>query len=164
MCSSDLFRKYNKPLAMAFADLTVGEQWRFAPTVAAMRLQQISEDLGIWDKGPNVSIGFMAEVRRLTNVFVLGANGWETMPLDVAQSRDFFSEDDWEEAVNRIVFFTLGYRMLPRSDREGMLSAALNGWGGRCLPSTATEYRDSLPKPTPVETGESAPEAISVPV
>ena len=41
--SLDVFRKYNKPLAMAFADLTVGEQWRFAPTVAAMRLQQTNQ-------------------------------------------------------------------------------------------------------------------------
>ena len=103
----------------------------------------------------------MAEIYRLTNVMVLGENGWETIPFNVARQRNLLDGDTASEVENALVYFTCASSIHLKAE----LSVALEGlstlWGAQTTSLNATEYMNSLPTSIEEEnTGENV-EAVN---
>jgi hypothetical protein len=85
-----------------------------------------AQDRGIESQGP----AFLAHIKRLTYVLAPGANGYEQLPVDIAIARNVIDAADYNEVESSIVFFFLGYALLPRAARKvrcGLIASALNG-------------------------------------
>jgi hypothetical protein len=106
-----------------------------------------------WDA---VEKGLMGEIRRISSVIVLSAQGgWETMPLHDAIKRKELDEEEAAEVESSIVFFTLLSRILP-PDRSPMIMASAEKAGAWLLtPSNSTEFSASLPISTATATSET---------
>lgn len=105
-----------------------------------------AQERGIESQGP----AFLAQIKRLTYVLAPSANGYEQLPVDIAITRGTIDAGDWNEVESSIVFFFLGYALLPRAARKvrcGLIASALNG-SITSLP--ALESIHSLRQSTPV--------------
>ena len=133
--------------------------WSSAPRIAALTLKDEGRKeaaaRGSFDENGNVrddeTKAFLAELKRLTMILCPGANGWESLPVDMAISQGKVDAEDWEEALSAIVFFTCAYAMARKADRETTAKAyasPLNAW---ITSSTPTELSASLPSLTPAE-------------
>jgi len=71
--------------------------------------------------------------------------GWETIPLDEALSKNLLSEDEGDEVMNLLAFFTLAHSFYPVAERRTTMSAAAAYWGGRTTSSDFMEWKNSLP-------------------
>jgi hypothetical protein len=104
-----------------------------------------AQERGIESQGP----ALLAQIKRLTYVLAPGANGYEQLPIDIAITRNIIDAADYNEVESSIVFFFLGYALLPRAARKvrcGRIASALNGSTTSLLPS---EWIQSLPVSTP---------------
>jgi hypothetical protein len=113
-----------------------------------------AQERGIDSQGP----AFLAQIKRLTYVLAPGANGYEQLPVDIAITRDIIDAADWNEAESSIVFFFLGYALLPRAARKvrcTLIASALNGSTASALP---LEWIQSLPAAIPAS---DTPEILS---
>ncbi len=139
---TEVFDTYFLPIAKTFSSIyTEGLGAVAGPRVAAKMLKQVSEALGQWD---DVKQGFMAEIRRLCNVFAPTDSGWSMIPLEEAISKKIIDKGDASEVENAIVFFTLTWLMHKKTDRERIISDAAGLWGARIESLNCTEFRDSL--------------------
>ena len=162
----DVFDTFFLPISKAFAAIyQEGLSVVSGPRVAAKMLKAVSTNLGIWDsdsKDPEriamtVKGGLITEIHRLTNVFVpTTERGWSMMPLDDAIRAGALDAEDVEEVENAVVFFTLGWLMHKRSDRQAVLEGAASLWGAQVTSSDCTEFSDSLRTSTAADpTGKS---------
>ncbi len=131
-----------------------------APKVAATYIRRAAEQMGIKD---DVESGLMAEITRLANVAVLGASGWEMVSLDDVHKKGMIDDDDWSEVENTLAFFTLGFFMVKKIERELILTEVAGIWGGRITSSSFTEFKDSLPTSTATGSSGESPAASSPP-
>lgn len=149
------------PIAKTFAAINAeGLGILAGPKVASRLLKAVSESLKIWDsdnpEDMTVKSGVLAEIRRLTNVFVPGPEGWQMLPLEDAVKTRIIDADDAEGVENIIVFFTVNWLMHSKEARVGVMESAAELWDAQLVSSTCTEYRDSLRTSTPAESsGES---------
>jgi hypothetical protein len=90
-----------------------------------------------------VERGFIAEIRRLTNVFLLGEKGWEMVPLEDAKKSGMIDADEASEVDNAIVFFTCASRSHLKS-QMAEVRGALAMWNARTESLSCTEFRNSL--------------------
>jgi hypothetical protein len=128
-----------------------------APQLAYPALKSISTQAGNWDGVGGVKFGLVNEIVRLTNVFVAGENGWETIPFDAAVKREVLNEDEEMEALSSLVFFTAISKVAPKDLKNSFLemAGALRNWELTSLDST--EYMNGLPISTKKEpTGKKA--------
>jgi hypothetical protein len=137
------------------------------PRIAALTLAdegiRDAESRGRFDEDGNArndeALAFLAELRRLTTILCPGPNGWDMLPVDVAISSAKIDNEDWEEALASIVFFTCQWSMAKRVDRKRSAQATASLLSASTTSSTLTEYIASLPKSTQAVT--SAPAAVS---
>lgn len=115
------------------------------PAVAAMLLRQHAKEQGGDEYLAEVDAGLFSEIRRLTNVVVLGPDGWETVPLDEGLKRKLVDEDEAGEVENALAFFTVVSCMHRRGQLTGVLGVACDLWGARIVYSNCTEFAASLP-------------------
>jgi len=140
---TETFDTFFLPIAKTFSAIyTEGLGVIAGPRIAAKMLKQVSESINQWDE---VKTGFLAEIRRLTNVFAPTDTGWSMIPLDEAINKKVIDKDDASEVENAIVFFTLSWLMHKKTDREKILHDAAALWGARVEYLSCTEFRDSLP-------------------
>ena len=132
----------------------------------AMRvLRHIATERGVWHDDPKtqsvgVERGLVEEMRRLTNVAVLGKDGrWEQLPLQVAVDRKLLSEEDRAEVENAIVFFTAASATLSRATRRAMLESAADLWLAQLSSLNSTEFAASLPTSTATASSGERPPA-----
>lgn len=153
---AEVFDSFFLPLAKTFAAINgEGLGVLAGPRVAAHVLKAVSTRLGIWESDDpadaTVKIGVMAEIRRLTNVFVPGLTGWQMLPLDTVVSNKTIDAEDASEVENIITFFTVIWLMHKKGVREQVMTGAAELWGGQLTSSSCTAFRDSLPTSTPGE-------------
>jgi hypothetical protein len=121
------------------------------PSVAAMVLQDEADAVGIGDRIRN---GLMPEIRRLTNVGIVGK---DSFPYGVAIDRKLIDEDKAMEVENLIVYFTLvSWIRIPETLSRGMGMEGLRDlWGAQITSLELTEFMRSLPTLMPEgNTGE----------
>lgn len=163
----DVFDTFFLPISKTFAAIyQEGLSVVSGPRVAAKMLKAVSTSLGIWESesgdperiGLTVKGGLMAEIHRLTNVFVpTPENGWSMVPLDDAIRLGVLDAEDVDEVENALVFFTLAWLMHKRTDRQQVLEGAASLWGAQVTFSTCTAFRDSLPTSTAAASSGKSP-------
>lgn len=99
----------------------------------------------------------LGEIKRLTNVLVPGAGGYELLPVDTAISQNKLDAEDWSELEAQIVFFTCLVQTAKKSDRVMVAASAASVMDGSTTSLVPMEYAASLQKsmtaePTPVTT------------
>jgi hypothetical protein len=140
----DTFKKYHFVICAAFTKLLTADMVITGPKIAAMTLEEVAKEMGKWDGSDGVENGLMAEIARLTNVIVLTANGWDTIPVNIALDREYVSQEDWEEAKQRIVFFILVSAMAKNDSKSDLLEIMNGIWLTQTTLSTVTEFKNSL--------------------
>lgn len=127
-----LFRKglnYARSVGIPIADLAL----RDAATADAA-------EWGTDDSGPAI----FAEFNRLTQIIASGANGFESIPADIALARKVISEDEWHDAECVVTFFTCAFSVAPRSTRDKALPYLASVFKGSMTSLTPTAYIASL--------------------
>ena len=85
----------------------------------------------------------------IVSVVGCAKSGWEVIPLEEAISKGTISEDDGDEIMNLLAFFTLALSFYPVAERKTTMSAAAAYWGGRTTSSDFMAWKNSLPISTP---------------
>jgi hypothetical protein len=152
----ETFKRYYLVLAKAFSKIyKEGLDVTSGPRVAAMVVEDVARELGVWDGEGGVEGGLMAEIRRLSNVVVPAARGWATIPLESAINEKRFSEEEAAEVENAVCFFIVASAMHSRKDRKVALLGMTSLWTGQITSSNSTEFAASLR--TSTETAPSPP-------
>jgi hypothetical protein len=147
------FERYYRVISKVMTDIYAENLTFFSgPAVCSLMLKDTAEHMlradgsGLnWWEGPDgVKDGLVEEIRRLTNVLVLGSNGWEVIPYTTALKRDVFTEDEAAEVEGSIAFFTFSSRMKtnPVMNRGLLAAASMLEW--ELTSSSLMEYRTSL--------------------
>ena len=160
----DTFKKYSLVLCKTFNELLQNGLIVMGARIAANHLEEVAVSLNRWEGKEGVKDGLMKEIERLTNVLVLTEKGWEALPVDLALSRDYVSEEDWEEAKQKIVFFTLIYVMATLEARREFFDGMNSTWGTETTSADCMEYIRSLPTLTATEITSRTENQSSVPV
>jgi hypothetical protein len=132
------------------------------PSVASMLLERIAKLDHVWEGDDGVERGLMAEIRRLTNVIIPTAKGWETIPYESARDRILFDAESIDDMEGTIVFFISASAVLRGSrmkQRRMTVLGFLEALPGVLTTSLdCTGYLASLPISMPVEnTGAMVP-------
>src|SRR6266404_4042006 len=107
-----------------------------------------------------INNGLMNEVRRLSNVVMLGDNGWMTIPYQDAVNKQLIAQDDIDEIEGNIIFFICASAVHKRNLIAGVLAMMSNLWGTQTTSLNCTEFGRLLPTPTAVENiGATAPQS-----
>ena len=137
------------------------------PPVARMLLKRIAQNSGIWEGEAGVERGLLAEIRRLTNVVMPTASGWQTVPYEQVLGQGSIDEDDLAVAEGAIVFFICVSAVQRGRQNREKLMILLNGvraaWGAQNTSLDATGFAASLPTSTPDENSGAKKPASSVP-
>jgi prophage DNA circulation protein len=147
--SVDVFRQYWEVVGQTMNALYSRGFGQFSPRFACEMLKKIAaENGGASAAGQaaelaRVEKGFLAEIRRMTNVFALGDKGWAMVPLDDARKSGVIDEDEADEVDNAIVYFTCASRSHLKSQLEE-LRGALSLWSARIESLSCMEFKRSL--------------------
>lgn len=157
--SRDVFETHFLIMAQTMTALiTEGLGAVSGPRVAAIMMRTIAQARGGWEGQNGVKNGLFAEMRRLSNVVMPGANGWDILPLDTALARELLDEDEVSEVENALVYFTLASSIYRKADQPVVIAGAARIWGARTESSNAMEFARSLPTLTPdANIGASGP-------
>jgi len=123
--------------------------------VAKLLLEHEANAMGddVWAQ---VRASLMVEIQRLTNVVVLGRNGWDTLPFNEAVKRGALDPDSAEDVENAIVFFTCASAIHLPNELKVSLEALRTLLAAQTTSSNVTEFARSLPMSTPEgNTGET---------
>lgn len=142
--SSEVFRKYWKVAGQTMNALYTEGIGLFAPRYAALMLREVAEKHDIWNGPEGVERGFVAELRRLTNVLVIGLKGWEMLPLHDALNMGSIDQDESDEIEGAIVFFTCGSHSHLKAQAD-QVSGALSLWNAQIESLNCTDFLSSLP-------------------
>ena len=142
-------------LGKVYGAITAEGLHHFAgPQIAAKLLKRVAQQLKTWEE---VDKGLIGEIRRMTNILVIGKQGWEPLTYDLAMERKVLTSEDVSVVENLLVFFTVVCANIPRLDRAEYLDWALSRWSARIESFSLMEFQRSLPTLTPVEnTGGNA--------
>ena len=123
------------------------------PSVAAMILRDVAKTTmrspGVnWfdgDDGIGGNAGLMAEIRRLSSVITYdGDKGWATVPLQIALDKGMILDDEKDEVVNILAFFTVASLVAPRLDRPRLVNGMARIYELDTTHLNSTEYANSL--------------------
>ena len=160
----EVFETYFLPISKTFSGIFAeGLNVLAGPRVASLMLKKVAVDMGVWDGVAGVGNGLMAEIRRLTNVLLPTESGWQTVPLDVALSRQMISQDDYAEAEGSIVFFICISAMHKRSLIEPTLAGMCSLWESQITSLNCTEFASSLPTSTETDSFGEMAQASAIP-
>lgn len=146
-----VFEKYHRVIARAFSSIYAdGMNILAGPRVAAMVLKDVALETprgaGTWWEGTDgVENGLLNEITRLSNVSVCEADGWVSLPLEVAQKRGLIEPETVKEALGKIVFFILCSTMNTGAQKVAILEAMAGLWDVQLTLLNCTEYTNSLP-------------------
>ncbi len=149
--NTETFENWELILSKTFASLHQEDTSLSAPRVALVRMKKIAKAMGIWEGHEGVEAGLVNEIRRLTNVFVPGLNGWEMLPLGVAFKRDLLSEEELSEIENAATFFTVSWRLMRDPQRMVYILGACDVWNAQTTLLSCSEWKDSLPNSTGID-------------
>ncbi len=128
-----------------------------APRIATLALHDAAvadaEEFGTKD----ADRALLQEIRRQTFILAPGANGFETLPVDIAITRKIISDAEWSEVESILVFFTCGYAMAMPSRQAIMANFLASVLGGSMSSSPPTAFIASLPTSTTNATSPAPP-------
>ena len=167
--SEEVVDRYFMTLGQAYSTImSQGLGLAGGPPHAMRILRHVATERGVWHDDPKtqsvgVERGLVEEMRRLTNVAVLGKDGrWEQLPLQVAVDRGVLSSEDRAEVENAIAFFIVASANLRKAQRPVMLKAAAELWAAQVTSSSFTEWMSSLKTSTATASfGEKSPAPAS---
>ena len=116
-----------------------------APRIAYKCIEASAKELKVWDGVEGVNNGLLQEIRRLTNVLVPTATGWNTLPVDIALKQNLLSEDEYYDIRDYISFFILVSCLYPKKMIMETLEEMNSLWGSQTTSLTCMEYIASLP-------------------
>lgn len=135
--SSEVFEAHFLLISKTFAAIHAEGLGNVAgPRVASLILNKVAERIG----DPSNAIALMNEVRRLTNVLMRTDRGWETYAFQDVTDGRLLDEEDLNEVINSVVFFTAAYVMHQRKNRKAFLVGAAIIWGAQISPLDFTAF------------------------
>lgn len=141
--SVEVYEQFFDVLVKAFNEVTaLGLDNPASIRTARLWLRKSAVAMGRW---PEVQAGLINEIHRLTNVLMVGANGWETIPLQQCIQSKILEGEDVSEVENAIIFFTFISHLVARPIRQTAQEGTAGILGGLATSSTCTEYSASLP-------------------
>lgn len=156
--SKETFERYYLVISKTFSLIhSQGLNAITGPRVAALALKEVANSLPpkddgaetFWDGPSGVQVGLMAEIGRLTNVFIFGqGEGWIQVPFSEAKSKGYLTGDDCSEVENALVFFTVASSMYPKKHLDSILKVSTGIWGGQVSLLGCMEFKNSLPTST----------------
>jgi hypothetical protein len=139
--SRDVFDAHFLLISKTFTAFhTEGLGFLGGPRVASLMLKKMAERMN----DPAGAVSLMNEIRRLSNVLMRGANGWESLPFHDVTEQRMLSEDDLSEATNAIVFFIVASAMYRKNLLRPMLEGAATMWGAQISSLNFTAYTASV--------------------
>lgn len=163
--SREMFEAHYKLLNRAFTALM--NEGQFSGRVAHLLFRDVAKDLGGGvAEGERLAAPVLNEIRRLSNIALATAKGWETLPLDDALSRHLIDADDVAEVMSALVFFTVGWHLSPKAMRSDFLNGGVRMWGAQTSSLDSTAYFASLGTSTATESSGGmahAPQPIRQP-
>lgn len=124
------------------------------PNVATLVLKEEGRRDGELRGEPDpekASRSLLAEIRRLTMIVAPSPEGFRPVPVDSAIASGLISPEEWEDAENSLVFFTLTFCLAKRTKWAMAKKATAEILGGQMVSSTPTEWAASCRTSTPVE-------------
>lgn len=120
------------------------------PRIAYSALKAAALAAGTWKTPSGVESGLVNELVRLTQIAYVaeGGEGWKTLPMATAQAREILDEDDVQEVLDSLVFFTAACKAGPRKLVAAMMPVIGESLGWEFSFSTLTEFIASLEKST----------------
>ena len=142
----EVFEQYFLVLSKTFASIfSQGLGAIAGPRIAYLMLKQTAQELGAWDGPAGVRGGLLAEIIRLSNVFMPGdGGGWQSIPLQSAIDKQLIDADTIAEIEGELVFFTCVSVMNKKNQIEGIMDTVGGLWGSQTTSLSATEYQTSL--------------------
>ncbi|MXV44322.1 hypothetical protein GS501_04590 [Saccharibacter sp. 17.LH.SD] len=126
-----------------------------APAVAAKALKQADQESG--DQEASKASALFAEIKRTANFIRPSQEGYIPVPLASAINKGWIDEDDLDEVLNGLVFFTLASRVLPKQRKSFIFRFLPVLRGAEMTSLNATEFAGSLQKSTTnAPSGETA--------
>ena len=154
---SDTFQAHYRIIASTKASI-FGRGVAYAadvgPRIAGLALRDAGSidaaEWGIENQAPVL----LAEIKRLTHVLVANESqsGFDMLPIDAAIARKVIDPEEWSEAESFLTFFTCGYAMALRSNREAVGRASALVLAGSMTSLPPMEYAASLLTSTSGET------------
>lgn len=158
--SRETFEKYVFPISKTLSVLYGEGLTVFAgPRVAALMLKQVSQTAGMWEGDEGVNNGLLTEIRRLSNVVLMGESGWETVPYQDAVSKGRLDADDIAEVEGQIVFFTCISCIHRKREIPLLLDGVAEVWSTQSTSLNVTEWANSLP----ISTADASSGAMATP-
>lgn len=150
----EVFQKYFLVMAKAFAAIWAdGLNNISGPRVAALMLREIAVNMGIWEGPEGVNLGLMSEIKRLANVIAPAAGRWDIVPLDQAIQAKMVDDDDVDEIVGNLVFFSLTWHLNRRKEREYVMGTVAARLDASMSSLSLSAFVNSLP--IPIATGNT---------
>lgn len=166
--SLEVWRNYFLILAKTYSQIFAQGLHSIAgPSVACLMLERLARIDGVWEGESGVQQGLLNEIRRLTNIVLPTGKGWETVPYEVALSRQLIDPEDIEQIEGAIVFFICASAVLRGRNQRTKLEAILmmidHLWGARSSSLDVMAFAASLPISIPAETIGVSPTASLLP-
>lgn len=150
--SAEIFDRYWEPISETVAAIFKGEHGIVTgPRIAHKMLRKQAEKLGVWSTQDGVERGLMPEIRRLTNLLLVGDNGWQQVPFEHARRKEMVSAREADEVEGRLVFFTCASCVILQEDQGMLLERAAELWHARLESSTCMDLLTSLQTLTAAE-------------
>lgn len=142
--STEVFDAHWRVLSRTFAALIEQGLLSMGPKIASRMLRTVAQEFGTWDGPAGARLVLIPEIRRLANVLVPGAKGWDLLQFDDAVKTGAISDEDASEVEGALVFFTVSYHNSPHRARKEMMMGSLAPWGARIESSSCTDFLTSL--------------------
>ena len=160
--SREAFERYFLLISKTFAAIyEEGLHSIAGPRVAALMMRQLAEASGMAE---DVRNGLFNEIRRLANVALLTAEGWQTLPLETALTRELISADDFAEIEGQLVFFICVCAMHRKNLARVMMQTAAQLWESQLSSLSCTEFASSLPTSIATASSGATAPASSIPL
>ena len=153
--SLEVFEQFFDVLAKAYNEvIRLGIDSPVSIRTARLWLRKMAADAGRMEEVQN---GLINEIHRLTNMLVMSAKGWETVPFQQMIQGEKFAVEEVSEIENALIFFTFVSHLTERSKRTISQKGVAGVLNGQATSLNCTEYAASLPTSTaPVSSGEAA--------
>lgn len=140
-----VFEKYYRVIAQTFAEMySPGAAALSGPKIAALLLKDVAVKFDAWEGDEGVERGLMNEIRRLSNVAIVGNEGWQTFTYYDACKQSLLDEDQVAEIESLLVFFMCVSSMQKQRETEVILGMVNALWGSQTTLLAFTEYINSL--------------------
>lgn len=163
--SREVFEQYFLVISKTFAGIfSQGLGAIAGPRIAYLMLKQTAEDMGLWTGPGGVGNGLVNEIIRLSNVFMPGKKGWQSIPLQVAIDKEVLDKETVAEIQGELIFFTCVSMMNKKAQVQGIMDTVNGLWGSHTTSLDSTEYINSLKISTEVENTGATEITSSLPV